>query len=1036
MINKIISFSIRQRLFVMLGVIALIIGGIIAAIKLPIDAVPDITTNQVQIFTVAPALAPQEIERLVTYPIEVAMQNLPDIEEVRSISKFGLSAVTVIFKDNVDTYFGRQLVFEKLQEAKGDLPPGLSEPELGPITTGLGDIYQYEVVGEGYTPMELRTIQDWIIKRQLAGTPGLAEVNTFGGELKQYQVQIDPQKLLKYDLSLREVIEAVSNNNANAPGGFIEHKQEQYIVVGEGIARSMSDIEKIIVKSNNGVPIFVKDIAEVEESAAIRQGAVTVNGKAEIVSGIAMMLKGGNARIVTERVKERVAEIQRTLPPGVSIVPFYERTELVDRTINTVIKNLSEGGLFVILILFLLLMNLRGGFIVASVIPLSMLFAFIMMKTAGISGNLMSLGAIDFGIIVDGAVVLIENAIRKLHERQHSTNPAETVHQTMLSSFFEVGRPIVFGVAIIIIVYLPILSLEGIEGKMFKPMAYTVVFALIGALLLTLTYVPVVSTFAFKKGKVSEKESPVIKFLKPFYRKTLLIALNKKSLVVGASILVFAGSVFLFTRLGGEFIPTLDEGDILIELRRLPSISLTESIHTAEMLEAELRSIPEVINVVSKTGRPEIANDPMSIHQSDVYIKMKPRDEWVTAKTKDEMIIEMTEVMNRIPGIGGGFSQPIEMRFNELIAGVRSDVGVKIFGENLDTLARIGNDVEKLMQQIEGSADVRSQQIEGLPQLRIVIDREKISRLGINVSDVNILIETALAGTQVGKIYEGEKQFDLVVKLNQKSRDDIEVVKNLLVPTLNNSMVRLGDVSDFMMIEGPAEISHSAGRRMLVTESNVRDRDIQSFVEELKEKINQKISMPVGYEIKYGGEFENLERASERLTVVVPISLGLIFLLLFASVKSVRQALIIFSGIPFAIVGGVIALWLRDMPFSISAGVGFIALFGVAVLNGVVMLTYYNTLIKEGMSIRDAVLKGSEIRLRPVITTALVASIGFIPMALSTSAGAEVQRPLATVVIGGLITSTMLTLVVLPTIFQWIEEKKYKYAEKIFEIKE
>ncbi len=1028
MINKIISFAMRQRLFIILGVIALIIGGITAALKLPIDAVPDITTNQVQIFTVAPALAPQEIERLVSYPIEIAMQNLPDIEEVRSVSKFGLSVVTVIFKDNVETYFGRQIVFEKLQEAKGDLPPGLSEPELGPVTTGLGEIYQYEVLGEGYSPMDLRTIQDWIIKRQLAGTPGLAEVNTFGGELKQYQLLIDPQKLLKFNISIRDVIEAVSNNNANAPGAYIEHKQEQYVVVGEGIAKSMSDIESIIIKSTDGSPVFVRNVAEVKEGAAIRQGAVTLNGKAEIVSGITMMLKGENARIVTERVKERVVEIEKTLPPGVRIVPYYERTELVERTIKTVIKNLSEGGLFVIIILLLLLMNLRGGFIVASVIPLSMLFALIMMKLNGISGNLMSLGAIDFGIIVDGAVVLIENSLRKLHERQHSISQGdsavESVKQTLLDSFYEVGRPIVFGVAIIIIVYLPILSLEGIEGKMFKPMAYTVVFALLGALFLTLTYVPVVSTFLFKKGKVSEKESPVIKFLKPIYSKTLFFALNRKGLVVGAAVVLFVSSVILFTRLGGEFIPALDEGDILIELRRLPSISLTESIHTAQMLEAELKSISEVINVVSKTGRPEIATDPMSIYQSDVYIKMIPREEWKTAKTKEEMIEKMTEVMARIPGIGGGFSQPIEMRFNELIAGIRSDVGVKIFGEDLDTLARIGNDVAELMKQIDGAKDTRMQQVEGLPQLRIVIDREKIARNGINVSDANILIETALAGTNVGKIYEGEKQFDLVVKLNKQSSNNVEDIKNLLVPVSSGSMIRLGDIADFLMIEGPAEISHSAGRRMLVTECNVRERDIESFVKELQGKINEKIKMPVGYQIRYGGEFENLQRASDRLAIVVPIALGLIFLLLFASVNSIKQAFIIFTGILFAIVGGVVALWLRDMPFSISAGVGFIALFGVAVLNGVVMLTYYNKLVAEGMSIREAVIKGSEIRLRPVITTALVASLGFIPMAISTSAGAEVQRPLATVVIGGLITSTLLTLVVLPTVYDWFVKEK------------
>ena len=1027
MINKLIFFSIRQRLFVILGVIAFVIGGITAALKLPIDAVPDITTNQVQIFTVAPALAPQEIERLISYPIEVAMKNLPGIEEVRSVSKFGLSAVTVIFKDNVDTYFARQIVFEKLQEAKGDLPPGLSEPELGPVSTGLGEIYQYEVLGEGYSPMDLRTIQDWIIKRQLAGTPGLAEVNTFGGELKQYQILIDPQKIFNYNISIRDVIEAVSNNNANAPGAYIEHKQEQYVVVGEGIAKSMSDIENIIIKSTDGTPVFVRNIAEVKEGSAIRQGAVTLNGKSEIVSGITMMLKGENARIVTERVKERVAEIQKTLPQGVRIVPFYERTELVDRTIKTVIKNLSEGGLFVILILLLLLMNLRGGFIVASVIPLSMLFALIMMKINGISGNLMSLGAIDFGIIVDGAVVMIENSIRKLHERQHSIiqgNSVESVKQTLLNSFYEVGRPIVFGVAIIIIVYLPILSLEGIEGKMFKPMAYTVVYALIGALFLTLTYVPVVSTFFFKKGKVSEKESPVIKFLKPFYHKTLLFALNRKVLVVGLAVVLFSVSIFLFTRLGGEFIPTLDEGDILIELRRLPSISLTESIHTSQMLEAELKSIPEVINVVSKTGRPEIATDPMSIYQSDVYVKMKPREEWKTAKTKEEMIEKMTEVMSRIPGIGGGFSQPIEMRFNELIAGVRSDVGVKIFGEDLDTLARIGNDITELMNQIKGAKDIRMQQVEGLPQLRIVIDREKIARYGINVSDANILIETALAGKNVGKIYEGEKQFDVVVKLHKQASNDVDEIKNLLVPTSNRSMIRLGDIAHFVMIEGPSEISHSAGRRMLVVECNVRERDIESFVNELQDKIDKKIKFPVGYQIKYGGEFENLQRASDRLTIVVPIALGLIFLLLFASVNSIKQALIIFTGIPFAVVGGVVALWLRDMPFSISAGVGFIALFGVAVLNGVVMLTYYNKLIDEGMGIREAVIKGSEIRLRPVITTALVASLGFIPMAVSTSAGAEVQRPLATVVIGGLITSTLLTLVVLPTVYNWLIKKK------------
>ena len=1019
MVDRIILFAMRQKLFVGIGVTALIVGGILTASKLPIDAVPDITSNQVQIFTVAPALAPQEIERLVTYPLEVSLQNLPDVEEVRSVSKFGLSAITVVFDDHVDIYFARQLVAQRLQEAKDALPPGIPEPEMGPVSTGLGEIYQYEIVGEGYTPMELRTIQDWIIKRQLAGTRGLAEVNTFGGELKQYQVLIDPQKLLKYDLGLRDVIEAVSSNNANAPGAYIEHKQEQYVVVGIGVAKTMQDIESIIVKSEDGTPIFVRDVAQVSTGSAIRQGAVTINGTSEIVSGIAMMLQGENAREVVARVKEKMVEIQKTLPSGVKIVPFYDRTELVSRTIRTVITNLTEGALLVILILFLLLMNLRGGFIVASVIPLSMLFAVIMMKLTGVSGNLMSLGAIDFGIIVDGAVVLVENALRKLHERQHETGLTETTEQTLLGSFLEVGRPILFGVAIIIIVYLPILSLQGIEGKMFRPMAYTVVFALIGALFLTLTYVPVVGTFLFKK-KISEKESPIIRWLKPKYHKTLLLVLQYRKVVLGSALALFAGAVLLFARLGGVFIPTLDEGDILIELRRIPSISLTEAIHTAQMLEAELKSIPEVVHVVSKTGRPEIANDPMSIYQSDVYIRMKPREEWVSVKTKEEMIARMTEVMKRIPGIGGGFSQPIEMRFNELIAGIRSDVGVKIFGEDLEILARFGEEIAGILQSIPGSADVRVQQVEGLPQLQIVVDRDKIARHGINVADVNILIQTALAGTEVGRIYEGERQFDLVVKFQKEFRNDIESLKNLLVPAPHAQRVRLGDIAAFELIEGPAEITHSAGRRYLVVESNVRERDIESFVNDVKAAISQKVKLPVGYTITYGGEFENLERARDRLTVVVPIALFLIFLLLFTSVNSIRQALIIFSAIPLAVIGGVVALWIRDMPFSISAGVGFIALFGVAVLNGLVMLSYYNKLLKEGMDVRDAVIKGSETRLRPVLTTALVASLGFIPMAVSTSAGAEVQRPLATVVIGGLITSTLLTLVVLPVIFDWL----------------
>ena len=1022
MINKIFEYSLKNRILVFAATLSIIIGGIFSFQMIPIDALPDITNNQIQIFTNAPSLAPTEIERQINFPIETSMLNLPDVVEVRSLAKFGISIVTVIFDDDVDIYFARQLVFERLQSAKKDIPEGVEEPELGPVSTGLGEIYQYELVGNGYSAMDLRTAQDWIIARQIAGTPGIAELNTFGGLLKQYQVQIDPNKLISYQLTLPEVLNALKENNENVGGSYIEHRQEQYLIVGVGLIKSTDDLKKITIKTVNGTPVTFADIADITFGSAIRQGAVTSNGEGEKVVGITLMLKDANARVVIRDVKKRMDEIQKSLPPGMKIVPFYDRTELVERAIATVEKNLAEGGLLVIIILFVFLMNIRGGFIVASVIPLSMLFALIMMKLTGISGNLMSLGAIDFGLIVDGAVVLMENSLRRLSERNHGLSKL-SLDETFLESFTEVGRPIVFGVGIIIIVYLPILTLQGTEGKMFKPMAYTVIYALVGALILSLTYVPAMTSLTMR-SKISEKESFIIRFLKPFYETILNWSLKNKWLVVIPTILSFLISIFVFTRLGGEFIPTLDEGDILIEFRRLPSISLSESIHTGQMLERELMKVPEVLGVVTKTGRPEIANDPMSVYQSDVYIKMKPREEWQSAKTKVGMIEILNEAMNRIPGVGGGFSQPIEMRFNELIAGVKSDIGIKIFGSNLDSLSSVGESVLKLISGIDGAADVRMQQVEGLPQILITPDRSKLSRYGLNVSDVNLLIETALAGKTVGKIYEEEKQFDLVVKFREEFRNSIPAIKELQLLDNSGQRIRLGDIAEIKTYNGPAEISHEAGQRLLIVESNVRNRDLSSFVAEIQAKINSEIKLPSGYSIRYGGEFENYERASNRLAIVVPLALVLILLLLYLTFHSAKQSLIVFTSIPVSIIGGILFLWIRDMPFSISAGVGFIALFGVSVLNGVVMITYFNQLLESGEDVMTAVTKGAMNRLRPVLMTASVASFGFIPMALSTSAGAEVQRPLATVVIGGLVTSTLLTLFLLPVLYSWVERRR------------
>ena len=1024
MINALIRFSVSQRLLVLLMVGILIAAGVYSLKNLPIDAVPDVTNVQVQVLTAAPSLAPLEIERQITFPVEVSMSGLPGVEEIRSVSKFGLSAVTVVFEEGTDIYFARQLVGERLSEAREQIPENIGSPEMGPISTGLGEIYQYELAaepGSGYDAMSLRTVQDWIVRRQLMGVPGVTEVNSFGGFAKQYQVKLDQTKLQAYDLSIRDVLESIAGNNANVGGAYIERGAEQYLLRGIGLVENASDISNIVVKTGpEGVPVFVRDVGEVVTGPAVRQGAVTADGEGEVVVGIAMMLKGENTRTVAQRVKERVEEIRKTLPEGVNLIPFYDRTELVDRTIYTVVKNLTEGAILVIIVLILLLGNWRGAMVVASIIPLSMLFAAILMRIFNVSGNLMSLGALDFGLIVDGAVVMVENTIRRRAEAQHHGSK-EAPERTILDACMEVGRPVVFAVAIIAIVYLPILSLTGIEGKMFKPMALTVVFALIGSLLLSLTYVPAAMTFLLR-GHVSEKESPIIRFAKRWYRPALLWTMrNRKRATAGALVLVvISGAIFPF--LGAEFIPRLDEGALAIQVQQLPSVSLAQSVRTTTAVERVLKKFPEVTKVVSKTGRAEVATDPMSIDFSDLYIGLKPQSEWTTAQTREELVEKMSEALeNQVPQASISFSQPIELRVAELIAGVRSDVAIKLFGDDLDVLKQTADRIAAVVQRVDGAEDVKVEATSGLPQLQIKPDRAAIARYGINVEDVNDLIETVIAGKYAGLVYEGEQRFDMVVRLNDPAGRDIETIRNLRVPAPNGALVPLQQVASIELIEGPAQISREDTRRRVAVESNVRGRDIGSFVADAQQAIESQVKLPPGYYTTWGGQFENLQRASARLLVVVPLALFLIFVLLFTTFNSVRQAVIIYTGIPFAIVGGVLFLALRGMPFSISAGVGFIALFGVAVLNGVVMVSYINHLRQEGKSVVDAVTEGADVRLRPVLMTALVASLGFIPMALATSAGAEVQRPLATVVIGGLITSTLLTLLILPTLYAWFE---------------
>ncbi len=1025
MIARILDFSVQQRLLVIIGAVLLVVAGINAFQRLPIDAVPDVTNNQVQINTFASGLAPAEVEKLVTFPVEVAMGGLPDVLEVRSLSQYWLSQVTVVFDDSVNVYLTRQLVSEKLQAARQNLPDGVGAPEMGPISTGLGEIYQYTLDSDTKSATELRTLQDWLIKPQLRTVPGVAEVNSLGGFEKQFQVEIDPQKMLSRDVTLRQTIEAVSKNNGNAGGGYIVKGPEQLLVRGVGVARNTEDIGNIVVAAHRGTPIYVRDVATVREGPGLRQGASTHNGK-ETVLGIAMMLKGENSRTVSLAVDKKIGALRAQLPPDVRLQTVYNRTELVEKTIHTVQKNLLEGGLLVIVVLLLLLGNLRGALIVASVIPLSMLFALIGMERFGISANLLSLGALDFGPIVDGSVVMVEHTVRRLaHAREHAghTLSRGEVIQTVLISAREVGTPITFAISIIIIVYLPIMTLTGIEGKMFRPMAYTVTLALIGALLLSLTVVPVLCALGLSRD-TREKDNLFMRLAERVYTPLLTWAMRRRVVVVGASLVFFVVCAALFPLLGSEFIPQLDEGAIAIAPTRLPGVSVDYSVKMVSDLERVIQSFPEVKTVFTRLGTAEVATDPMPPNQGDTMIMLKERSEWRPGMTKARLVQEMQKRLESdVPGQGYAFSQPIELRVAELISGVRADVAVKVFGEDTDTLANLGIRVQAVLRKVPGAADVTVEQTTGLPTLEIVVDRSAVARYGINVADVQEVVASAIGARSLGQVIEGDRRFDIVLKLPEVLRNDIEAIKNLQVSAPNGERVPLSQLAQIGIRESPAQVSREHGQRRVVVQANVRGRDLGSFVADAQAQVARQVALPTGYHVEWGGQFENLQSARARLLVVVPLALALIFVLLFMTFGSLKQAAMIFTGVPLAITGGILALLIRGMPFSISAGVGFIALFGVAVLNGVVMVSAINKLREEGQDVYAAVREGARTRLRPVLMTALVASFGFVPMALSVDVGAEVQRPLATVVIGGILSSTLLTLVVLPTLYAWFERE-------------
>ncbi|WP_025763684.1 CusA/CzcA family heavy metal efflux RND transporter [Dyadobacter tibetensis] len=1042
MLDRIIYFSVHNKLIIGLMTLALMAWGGYSLTQLSIDAVPDITNNQVQIITTSPSLAAQEVERLVTFPIEMEMTTIPDTEEIRSISRFGLSVITIVFRDNIDIYWARQQVAERLGQAKELIPAGSGLPTLAPVTTGLGEIYQYLLYAKPdfasqYSATELRSIQDWIVRRQLLGTEGVADVSSFGGNLKQYEVAIDPQKLRSTGVTISDIFTALEKNNQNTGGAYIDKKPNAYFIRTEGLIKNESEIGKIMVKrTGEGLPVLIRDVAKVQIGSAVRYGAMTRNGDGEVVGGLVLMLKDGNAAKVIKHVKDRIAQIRKTLPEGVEIEPFLDRTKLVNKAIGTVSTNLVEGALIVIFVLILMLGNLRAGLVVASVIPLSMLFAVSMMNMMGISGNLMSLGAIDFGLIVDGAVIIVEATLHHIVGKNHQQRLTQgQMDREVYESASNIRKSAAFGEIIILIVYLPILALVGIEGKMFKPMAQTVSLAILGAFILSLTYVPMASAlFLSKNGKHKPNVSDrLMAFFQGCYSPALQAALQLKYLVVSIALVLLALSVWAFTKIGGEFIPQLDEGDFAVEMRVLTGSSLSESISASNKAgETLLKYYPdEVVEVVGKLGASEIPTDPMPIEAGDLMVILKDRSEWTKASSREELAEKMQETLTTaIPGVSFGFQQPIQMRFNELMTGIKQDVAVKIYGEDLETLAEQGRKVGQLVNSVEGAVDLYVESVTGLPQIVVDFDRDRLSQFGVSIEEANRTIQAAFAGGQAGMIYEGERRYNLVLRLDSESRQSIENVSELFITAPGGQQVPLNQVANISMKTGVNQIQREDAKRRITVAFNVRGRDVESIVKELQAKMDQQLQLPTGYYATFGGQFQNLQEANKRLQIAVPMALLLIFGLLYFNFHSLRHSLLIFTAIPLSAIGGIAALILRGMPFSISAGIGFIALFGVAVLNGIVLIAEFNRLRQQGIEDLHEVIKlGTATRLRPVLMTALVASLGFLPMALSTNAGAEVQRPLATVVIGGLVTATVLTLLVLPALYLLVEERLMALAK-------
>ena len=1032
MFKAIVHFSIQKKLFVGLTTLFLLLGGIYAMMTLPIDAVPDITNNQVQIVTVSPTLAPQEVEQLITMPIEIAMSNIMNVEEIRSVSRFGLSLVTVVFKESVPTLDARQLINEQIQTVAGEIPTELGTPELMPITTGLGEIYQYVLsvepgYEEKYDAMELRTIQDWIVKRQLSGIPGIVEINSFGGYLKQYEVAVDPDALYSLNITIGEVFEALNRNNQNTGGSYIEKINKAYYIRSEGMIGKIKDIERIVITNRGGIPIHISDVGSVRFGSAKRFGAMTKDGEGECVGGIAMMLKGANANVVTKELEARVERVQKMLPEGVRVEPYLNRSELVDRNISTVIRNLIEGALIVFIVLIIFLGNVRAGLIVASVIPLAMLFAFILMRVFGVSANLMSLGAIDFGIVVDGSIVILEGMLAHIYSRRlmGRTLSAEEMDREVEAGAGHVARSATFAVLIILIVFFPLLTLTGIEGKYFTPMAKTLVFCIIGALILSLTYVPMMASL-FLKRTISSKPTFADRFfgkLNGVYRRTLHFCLRHIWGTIACSFAALAVSLFLFTRLGAEFIPTLDEGDFAMQMTLPAGSSLTHSIELSKQAEETLmKNFPEIKHVVAKIGTAEVPTDPMAVEDADIMIVMKPFKEWTSASSRAEMVEKMKASLEPITGAEFNFSQPIQLRFNELMTGAKADIAIKLYGEDMAELYKKAKEASLFVEQVPGAADVIVEQAMGLPQLVVHYDRAKIARYGMNIEELNTIIRTAYAGEAAGVVFENERRFDLVLRLDNDKVADLNLDK-LFVRTAEGIQIPVSEVATIELVNGPLQINRDATKRRIVIGVNVRDADIQKVVRTIQETLDKHIKLEPGYYFEYGGQFENLRNAIDTLTIVIPVALSLILLLLFFAFKSVTYSLVVFSTVPLSLIGGILALWLRGLPFSISAGVGFIALFGVAVLNGILMINHFNNLRKQTkyqMTTNRILAKGCPHLLRPVFLTGLVASLGFVPMAIAKSAGAEVQRPLATVVIGGLIVSTILTLIIIPVFYRLV----------------